>query len=362
MAITPEVLQNLAKMADLHIETLNHPTWGGEPQVFQVRPSELLLTAAGDLIPTETVLSAAIPVKIEVTWGVEDIEGNPLGSDQAITHAGVGQKALQVAVMVLPDFVELRREQTLVTKTRYVTAKAKLTVTTIDPISGAQRIVSAEVPLLRHPITVPAIPVPTAAIFFRGDDLGVVDGERGPEPQFVLIAVPADSAIAGISALRDACETLQRLTGTASDLLKAASFVGVGLPSLKKLGAGLDTLITALNVHRIQSDCGVAFLPGDSVRNLNNTDVIKHSFFRNNIEAEDEISSLVLLGPPGRRLSVYRHRDFKGRGADIISSDSCITIVPNLRSVPPPTDPEEHSTQVGGPPILNAKISSIAFR
>lgn len=47
MAIAPDVLQNLAKMADLHIETLNDPVWGGQPQVFQLRPAQLLLSAAG---------------------------------------------------------------------------------------------------------------------------------------------------------------------------------------------------------------------------------------------------------------------------------------------------------------------------
>ena len=358
MAITPDVLQNLAKLVDLRIDRLNDPVWGGQPQVFQIRPSVLLLSAVGDLIPTETVLRTAIPVKIEVTWGVEDVDGTPLGSDQAVTHAGADQKALQVAVMVLPDFVELRREQELTTKTRYVTAKAKLIVTIVDPGSGMSRDISAEVPLLRYPITVPAIPVPTAAIFFHADDLGVSNGALASGHQFALVAVPKDSAIAGISALRDACDTLRRLTATASQLVQLAGFAGVGLPSLTGLGLGLDTLLNALNLHKITSNVGVAFVAGDTVRNMNNIDLIYGTW--NDIEAEDEISSLVLLGPPGRRLSLHQHRGFEGRIATITSSERCITIVNKLTSVPPVTEPPGNAEQGGGPTLDN-RISSIAF-
>lgn len=360
MAITPDVLQNLAKMVDLHIESLNSPVWGGQPQVFQLRPTQLLLSAAGDLLPTETVLRTAIPVRLEATWGVEDVDGTPLGPDQAVTHAGTGQKSPQVAVMVLPDFVELRRDQVITTKTRYVTAKAKLIASVVDLGSGMARDVVAEVPLLRYPITVPAIPVPTAALFFHGANLDVVDGELAPaDHYFVLIAVPEDSAIAGISALRDACETLRRLTFTASQLVQLAGFaLNVGLPSLTGLDAGLGTLLTALNVHKVRSNIGVGFAAGDKIRNLNDIELVRGRF--NDIEAEDEISSLVLLGPPGRRLSVFRDRGFSGRGATITSSDLCITIVNSLSDVPPITEPPGLSVQVAGPPLDN-RISSIAF-
>lgn len=357
MAITPDVLRNLAKMVDLRIERLNDPAWGGQPQVFQIRPSELLLSAAGDLIPTETVLQSAIPVKIEVKWGVEDIDGTPLNSEQAVTHAGDDQKALQVAVMVLPDFVELRREQELTTKTRYMTATAKLIVTIGDPLGG-QRDISADVPLLRYPITVPAIPVPTAAIFFHAADLGISNGALASGHQFALVAVPKDSAIAGISALRDACETLRRLTATASQLVQLAGFAGVGLPSLAGLGLGLDTLLNALNLHKITSNVGVAFVAADTVRNMNNIDLVYGT--SNDIEAEDEISSLVFLGPPGRRLSLHQHRGFEGRIATITSSEHCITIVNKLASVPPVTEPPGNAEQGEGPTLDN-RISSIAF-
>lgn len=364
MAITPDVLQNLAKMVDLRIERLNDPVWGGQPQVFQLRPSELLLSAAGDLIPTELVLRTAIPVKIEVAWGVEDVDGTPLKPEEAVTHAGPGQKGLQVAVMVLPDFVELRRDQILTTKTRYVTAKAKLIVNVTDPGSGAGRDVTTEVPLLRHPITVPAVPVPTAAIFFHADDLGVSPTDTlASGHQFVLVAVPQDSAIAGISALRDACETLRRLTGTASQLVALAGLaVGVGLPALTDLHSGLDALLKSLNLHKITSNVGVAFVTADKVPNLNDLDMVTYPWWEalNDIEAEDEISSFVLMGPPGRRLSVYRDRNFSGRGASVTCSDRCITIVRKLTSVPPVTEPPGHSIQVGDPK-LNNRISSIAF-
>lgn len=107
-----------------------------------------------------------------------------------------------------------------------------------------------------------------------------------------------------------------------------------------------------------KSDVGVGFAVGDKIRNLNNIELVRGRF--NDIEAEDEISSLVLLGPPGRRLSVFRDRGFTGRGATITSSDLCITIVNSLSEVPPVTKPPGLSVQVAGP-ALNDRISSIAF-
>ena len=357
MALTSTGVENLAKLVDLRIEALNTPNSGGQAQVFQVRPSALLLSASGALIPTDTVLNSAIPVPFSVKWGVEDVGGTPLGPEEAVTYSKPGAKtprgieqALEATVMVLPDFVELGGE--LPTKTLYVTATV-----TVER-AGDQ---TTELKLLRHPISVPAIPIPTVAIFFAKPDLGVVNGELNPEfPHFALIAVPRDSPIAGVTALRDACEQLQEVAKRATQLVGLAGLPGVGLPPLHLLGVGLGTLLDSLNLYGIrQHEVGVAFLSADFVRNLNNVDMID-GWFRNDIEAEDTISSFVLLGPPGRRLGIYQDRHFGGRHATISASNACITIVNDLSTVPPTTLPPEQAEQAGGPALDN-RISGIAF-
>src|SRR4029078_8522166 len=98
MALTPLGLSNLAKSVDLRIEALNAPTAPGQPQVFAIRPAALLLSALGPLIPTEACLNAALPGGLSVTWGVEDVDGTPLGPDEAVTYSTAAE-ALETTVM-----------------------------------------------------------------------------------------------------------------------------------------------------------------------------------------------------------------------------------------------------------------------
>jgi hypothetical protein len=385
MTITPPGLETLARLADLRIEALNTPTAPGQPQDFQIRPASLQfvptpstlpsplpspLTASqlNGLIATDEVLNAASAVKMEVAWGVEDRNGNAVGQDKAIvcsrgtdTAANLA-KSLQATVLVLPDFVELVRDATaLPIKTRYVTASVTLSVGKGGP---RERI---KLPLLRYPITVPAIPIPTLAVFFAKRNLGVdVNGELQSGDQFALIVVPQNSPIGDLPALRAILETLSELMRTVDNIKTLAGLAGNVLPALSQLTESANTLTGALNAHVIGSNVGIAFVAADRIPNLNDVDTIKRGIFHNDIEAEDTISSLVLLGPPGRRLRCFQDRGYTGRALTVATGGACTAIVvemnhPSITVLPPKIDGLEppSTTQMVGE--LDNRMSSLAF-
>lgn len=353
MAIDATALRNLSKSVDLRIEAVNAPRAPGQPQVFQIRPAAMVLSAVGDLIPTEAVLKAAIPVALEVKWGVEDVDGTPLGPGEAVTYSPSAD-ALETTVMVLPDFVELRAGIELPTKTRYVTA----TVTLRD--SRDERGEGTSVELVRHPITVPAVPVPTVALFFAKPDLGMVDGSLQDGDQFVVVMVPDDSPIASISALRFAFDTLREVSKTAAGLAELAGVGGTGLATLTGLGDAVDVVLGAFNAHAlIGGRVGMAYVTKDAVSDLNAIDtILGPHIWNNDVEAEDTISSLVLIGPPGRRLRCFQDRNFRGWNMSVTASSSCVTIVSELTD-PPVTVPAGHASPVSGP--LDDRMSAVTF-
>jgi hypothetical protein len=391
MAITEQVLENLARSVDLRVEALNTPTSPGQPQDFQITPAALLLSPItslplsplGGLIPTEASLTGALPVELTVTWGVEDVAGVPLESGEVVFCSRSQptspelDKTLQTTVMVLPDFVELTRNMVEVPcKTRYVTASVTLSVNlSTDP--NNPRKVKTTLPLLRHPITVPAIPIPTVAIFFAKPTLGVLVNSDPPElqdgDQFALIVVPEDSPIASITALRAVLEKLMEITGTANKLIGLAEPLATSfLPSLTELGlgvGGIGGILRALDAHKVLgASVGVALVAADRIGNLNNLEMIRNAnhWGLNDVEAEDTISSFLFLAPRGRKLRCFQNRDFKGAHVTVTTGNACLAIVNELENVPPhnvlPTNVlvkplvEQH-----GNFAMNDRFSAMAF-
>ena len=390
MAITATVLENLAKSVDLRIEALNTPASPGQPQDFQIRPASPMVSPAsltlgplGGLIPTEASLSSAIPVELTVDWGVEDVAGNSVDQTEAVfcsrgapTSPSLDE-TLQTTVMVVPDFVELVRDPTEIpAKTRYITASVTLTANLPPP--AEPRDVEARLPLLRYPITVPAIPVPTVAIFFAKPTLGVVAGTDPPQLQdgehYALIVVPTNSPIGGISGLRGAFETLLRITATANQLVSLAASVSFSvIPALTQLGVGLDGLTRALDEHKVLGGrVGVAFISADRIPNLNEIDTILDAHYLgpipvNDVEAEDTISSLVFLGPPGRQLRCFQHRNYRGEHLTVTTGSACLAIVNELANVPPQNVLPDHpplvkpAVEQSGTTALDNRLSGVVF-
>ena len=181
--------------------------------------------------------------------------------------------------------------------------------------------------------------------------------------QFAIVLVPDDSPIGSISALRFAFDKLREVSEVSKTAARLASLAGVagsGLTTLTGLGDAIDTVLGAFNAHAlIGGRVGMAFVTADSVSNLNDVDVILGPHIWNNdVEAEDTISSLALVGPPGREIRVFQHRNFRGRNMTITASPVCVTLV-NEMTDPPVTVPDGQASAVTGP--LDNRMSSVAF-
>jgi hypothetical protein len=380
MTIGIEGLEILARSADLRIEPLNTPTAPGQAQDFQIRPASLqfiptpsavpvpLATSLlNGLIPTDALLTAARSVRMEVVWGVEDRDGNAVGHNEAIVCSRPMDSApdlaqsLQATVLVIPDFVELVRDAVpLPIKTRYVTASVTLT-------AGPGPRDRIQLPLLRYPITIPAVPIPTLAIFFAKPHLGLDEnGALQGGDQFALIVVPQNSPVGDLPALRAVLDRLADLMRTVDNVRTLAGLGADALPAVGQLTQGAATLAGALNAHVVGSKVGVAFVAADRIPNLNDVDTIKRGIFHNDIEAEDTISSLVLLGPPGRRLRCFHDRGYTGRSLVVATGGACIAIVNEMTAAPVavlPTAidgvvaPNTNQTSDG----LDNQMSSVAF-
>lgn len=227
----------------------------------------------------------------------------------------------------------------------------------------------------------PAIPVPTVAIFFAKPTLGVVAGTDPPRLQdgehYALIVVPASSPIGGISALRGAFETLLQITATANQLVSlAASATASVLPALIELGVGVegvDGLLHALDAHKVLGGrVGVAFVSADRIPNLNEIDTILEAHYLgpipvNDVEAEDTISSLVFFGPPGRQLRCFQHRNYRGEHLTVTTGSACLAIVNELVNVPPQNVLPDHPPLVkpmveqDGITALDNRLSGMVF-
>ena len=303
------------------------------------------------LFPTADILNAIEQVGISVDWQVEDFRGAPVSQDRAIlwpgkkktpqrggpaVHesdiAGVSDgfgaevetlaPSLQTTVMVLPDFVDLVRDfPPLPVKTLYLSATVTLSYQGME----------AKLTLPRFPITVPSIPIPTLAVFFAKPNLGVdPNGALQSDYQFALIVVPKNSPIGDIPALRAILKTLADIMQTVDTIKTVAGLTGDVLPALSSLTGAAATLLRALNLHVPAGEVGVSFVAADRILKLNNVDMILRNIVHNDTEAEDEISSLVFMAPPGRQLLCRRDRNLTGRGIRIETGDACIAIVNQL--------------------------------
>jgi hypothetical protein len=68
---------------------------------------------------------------------------------------------------------------------------------------------------------------------------------------------------------------------------------------------GLDAL-TAL----LDNEPHISFRKTDSIGNLNNITLVQRSWYQNDTEAEDELSSLFMIGPRRRNAEFFNDRSF----------------------------------------------------
>jgi len=161
-------------------------------------------------------------------------------------------------------------------------------------------------------LTLPAIPVPTVLIYCQDKNFG----------SNKLVLVPANSPLdegtleAALTTLRD----------TLTPLRATASFLGLFLDEFDTVA----NLIRSGNLH---------FRKTNEISNMNDIDL--ESGWLNDTEAEDELSSLAFVGPPGRRVESFNGRGFSTSEGqmDVTLRHELIALVPDTHSASPASNP-----------------------
>lgn len=224
-------------------------------------------------------------VGVEVRWRVRDESATVISDvDWKLGAGGPGLQgsggeinpplghALDLLNMLFPViFVELTGSPSPVAK-RSILASIRL---------SAGGVSTGFIDLPPVDVTLPVVPVPTILMMFQHKNFQGI----------MLLVVPANSPLdqGSISA---ALDTLRTAIDPFDDLLTVLSFV------FGEIGT----------VQGILSSAKIVFRKADELKNLNDIDL--EGGLINDTEAEDELSSLIFLGPPRRQVQCFNARSF----------------------------------------------------
>lgn len=281
-------------------------------------------------------VSAQLPVKVEVCWTVT--RNGAIATDCCL---GSNSDAREFSVAFLPPFAELVAGAVVPTAEYEVVANIVLTANT-QSYSFA----------LSVPVSVPCVPVPAVAALFRHYDFAATDDDV---EGFVAVVVPHNSPFnEGQHQL--IFTALDTLYGTLADLASVAT---------DSYAASLLLVDVLRSILRAQPSIRVR-RGGVSLYTL---------FTWLDDGAEGRISSMILLGPPGKVLQCYNRRAYQtdrgwfeispGRHHDGVATTwgpEIITIVRNIHSTAPASAPtgQEIVTQITNQPFDNMHSARFA--
>lgn len=221
-------------------------------------------------------MPVAVPVEIaprlEVEWKVTDDRGRDLiARGDAVASAGAG--GTSQSVLFLPEVIELINDDDPGTTPRRVSA-------TVTMFAGSTNVGTRMLgPVV---IQVRRLAMPTILAMFLHRNY------TGP----ILIVLPEETWIS----------TLGWLTGKIQEL----HLVLLPFATNPRLGFVVEAL--ALLHAALLAEDHVQFRKASEIANLN--DITLASGFFDDTEAEDEISSLLLFGPPDRAVDLFNDRSF----------------------------------------------------
>lgn len=234
----------------------------------------MLAQLGGNLpIPVE------VPVSVSVKWDVLDADGiTVLKESEGAFQASTGLESAELVLKFPIETTELTNSGLIPTKQRFIRASVilKAGTTTLPPFM-----------LPKIPVLVAAIPVPTLAAFFLHADFAPMRGED--DAGAVLIVVPENSPLRELGHLQPVLDTLQSTLST----------VGA-TGDLAALLLGVSELKTALAA---QPHVQFRVAMDNDFDNLD--EVTLKSGTINDTEAEDELSSLIFIGPNNKELHCF---------------------------------------------------------
>ncbi|MFC7266912.1 hypothetical protein [Streptomyces lutosisoli] len=302
----------------------------------------------GQLTGTIPMLSQTkVPVQLEVVWSVQDENGNQLASDQWDISKGVpfqdGStpkiKGTEVAIAFRPAVDEL-------TTTNPVPAPVRRQLVATVKLKALDLEFSRPLPPV--PVLIPALLVPKLLAAFRHAEF---QPKSGDDDGFVFLMVPGNSPLRSVDQLKTTLATLQETVTTLKSFADFAAFL-----------LRLDSLVSGVTASPYFS-----FAAQDGVPVLNDITVIQNDLLTNDIELEDEISSMIFIGPPNKVVHWFCEDDFDTEDGDLTVKigPQLFTLVRSFGGASPASDPTG-MVNVPHPPdnsdhTFNDFMSSVRF-
>jgi hypothetical protein len=264
---------------------------------------------------------ARLSVSIEVTWTVLDAEGRPLATDQwsvskgtVVNDGGVTKiRGTDITVAFLPAVEEL-------TSNNPVPAPVIRTLRAHVKLSAGGTTVERDLPDI--PVPVPTLAIPKVLAAFLHVNFQARDGD---DDGGVLVMVPGNSPLRSVEQLSTTLSALQAAVTTVKSFAGFATFL-----------LGLDELIGALAASPY-----FAFAATDAIDDLNDITIIQRSWYENDTELEDELSSMIFIGPAGKVLDVFCETDFDDENGHckVTVGPDHVTLIRSLHSDHPASEP-----------------------
>ena len=277
-------------------------------QTFKLTPSPsgLTLPILGLPLP--------LPVTVEVKWTVLKNAGRiqkplPEGTGFDATP-NLDTNPAETGILFFP---QLSEDVTGAAATAKFTIRVSVKGSVTVPITN-ETITVGPINLPDIPVTIPVLLVPTIMAFFRHKNFQAAEGNK---PGFALITVPLNSAIGQLQGASDLVGNNGKLTLLESQLatlVKSLNSVSSQVQALAALAGNLAVFLTGLRRLKsvlANSQMAIGLCPKGASDNLNTITLIERGLFRNDIEGENEISSVITLGVTGQAIRCYNKRHFE---------------------------------------------------
>jgi hypothetical protein len=289
-------------------------------------PGLLGQAGASFMVPTEV----SVLVSLKARWKVFDQAGSQLSEGDAFVST-TGMNLSDVSVLLAPPVVEARAGMTLEPVERSVQAEIQLVAMGVE---------SPWLPLPKITVKVLPLPVPKVAVFFLQPGYGK-NGEPAYEPdsctrdRATVVMVPPHSPFKNLAEVTNRLQEIRALLTPFNGIVRLAAGGSGAL-------AAYNAITGATNVH---------FIVANEVSDLNAYTLIQRAWYENDTEAEDEISSMILIGPKGSKIDCFNGRSFgTGEGAlRVETGDELYAGIPDLHSSSPGSQPANKMQRLSAP-------------
>lgn len=296
---------------------------------------------------------SVLPIQVSIAWtvGGGQLSGRLLPSQQQVRVQGAST-APTFAMAFLPQLIEK-------TKTSPDAVQFTIGVTLTLSVQLLDQSIAAPSITISVPLQLPTLPIPALLGLFRHAGFAVKEGNK---QGFLLLIVPVDSPfnVAGGNAVQLVKDELAALLEIATTLDRALGFVttvaGFILPD------GLATLVESIRTIGGFAANGINVTTENEIANLNKVKMIDNPFFFkfNDIEAQNEITSLILIGGSGVQAKLFRRKEFKPNGGQLNISPSAglVSLIRNLSHREPVAKPDPTRAVVPNPEDVDRELWS----